>query len=40
MQSSSEERVSFKLDSSQFATESRIFPIEGTGILPPEDQRE
>jgi hypothetical protein len=40
IQSSFEERVSFKLDSSQFATETRIFSIEGTGILPPKDQRE
>ena len=40
IQSSFEERVSFKLDSSQFATETRIFAVEGTGILPPEDQRE
>ncbi|TDU31187.1 hypothetical protein DFR24_0546 [Panacagrimonas perspica] len=40
IQSSFEECVSFKLDSSQFATQSLIFSIEGTGILPPEDQRE
>ncbi|MCC2628374.1 MAG: hypothetical protein K0S14_2024, partial [Thermomicrobiales bacterium] len=40
IQSSFEERVSFKLDSSQFATETRIFSVEGTGILPPKDQRE
>jgi trimeric autotransporter adhesin len=40
IQSSFEERVSFRLDSSQFATESRIFAVEGTGILPPDDQRE
>jgi hypothetical protein len=40
IQSSFEQRVSFKLDSSQFATETRIFAVEGTGILPPEDQRE
>lgn len=40
IQSSFEERANFKLDSSQFATETRIFAVEGSGILPPEDQRE
>lgn len=38
--SSCEERASFKLDSSQFPTESRIFSIGRIGILPPEDPRE
>lgn len=38
--SSFEERVTFKPDSSQFATEPRIFAVEGTGILSPEVQRE
>lgn len=32
-----EERVSFKLDGNPFATETRTFSIEGTGILPSED---
>lgn len=37
IQSAFEEHPSFKLDSNPVATETRIFSVEGTGVLPSED---